>query len=139
MSGYSIDLPHLPNVLDLPTGHELADFFGDVPQSSNQLQLNTDTQTVLGSRSGESDKIKTLRNSIQEIKSDGTLIPLPAQQEHILYETSMYICTHVFYTANMTRMAEVYLWCGDRISESTILETQVHAKRVAREAGVGQK
>ncbi|KAG9977784.1 FMN-dependent dehydrogenase, partial [Aureobasidium melanogenum] len=133
------DLPHLPNILDLPAGRELADFFGDMPQSNNQLQLNTDTQTVLGSRSGESDKIKTLRNSIQEIKPDGTLIPLPAQQEHILYESSMYICTHIFYTANMTRMAEVYLWCGDRISESTILETQVHAKRVAREAGVGQK
>ncbi|KAH0076512.1 hypothetical protein KCU96_g14232, partial [Aureobasidium melanogenum] len=125
--------------LSAKAGRELADFFGDVPQSNNQLQLNTDTQTVLGSRSGESDKIKTLRNSIQEIKSDGTLIPLPAQQEHILYESSMYICTHIFYTANMTRMAEVYLWCGDRISESTILETQVHAKRVAREAGVGQK
>ncbi|KAK6007029.1 hypothetical protein QM012_006037 [Aureobasidium pullulans] len=133
------DLPHLPDMLDLPAAPDLANFFGDVPQSSNQLQLNTDTQTVLGSRSGESDKIKTLRNSIQEIKSDGTLIPLPAQQEHILYESSMYICTHIFYTANMTRMAEVYLWCGDRISESTIQETQVHAKRVAREAGVGQK
>ncbi|KAI4725146.1 hypothetical protein E4T49_07105 [Aureobasidium sp. EXF-10728] len=133
------DLPHLPNMLDLPAGRELADFFGVIPQSNNQLQLNTDTQTVLGSRSGESDKIKTLRNSIQEIKSDGTLIPLPAQQEHILYENSMYICTHIFYTANMTRMAEVYLWCGDRISESTIQETQVHAKRIAREAGVGQR
>ncbi|KAH0362030.1 hypothetical protein KCU65_g8330, partial [Aureobasidium melanogenum] len=125
--------------LSAKAGREMANFFGDVPQSSNQLQLNTDTQTVLGSRSGESDKIKTLRTSIQEIKSDGTLIPLPAQQEHILFESSMYICTHIFYTASMTRMAEVYLWCGDRISESTILETQVHAKRVAREAGVGQK
>ncbi|CAD0106173.1 unnamed protein product [Aureobasidium uvarum] len=128
------DLPHLPNMLDLPAGRDLADFFGYIPHSNNQLQLNTDTQTVLGSRSGESDKIKTLRNSIQEIKSDGTLVPLPAQQEHILYENSMYICTHIFYTANMTRMAEVYLWCGDRISESTIQETQVHAKRLAREA-----
>ncbi|KEQ67640.1 uncharacterized protein M437DRAFT_36463 [Aureobasidium melanogenum CBS 110374] len=133
------DLPHLPNMLDLPAGRELANFFGDVPQSNNQLQLNTDTQTILGSRSGESDKIKTLRTSIKEIKSDGTLIPLPAQQEHILFESSMYICTHIFYTASMTRMAEVYLWCGDRISESTILETQAHAKRIAREAGVGQK
>ncbi|KAI4756007.1 hypothetical protein E4T52_11821 [Aureobasidium sp. EXF-3400] len=91
------------------------------------------------SAKGESDKIKTLRNSIHEIKPDGTMIPLPAQQEHILYENSMYICTHIFYTANMTRMAEVYLWCGDRIAESTIQETQVHAKRVAREAGAGQK
>ncbi|THX02630.1 hypothetical protein D6D17_06076 [Aureobasidium pullulans] len=133
------DLPHLPDMIDLPAGRDLSDFFGEVPKSHNQLQLNTDTQTVLRSRSGESDKIKTLRSSIQEIKSDGTLIPLPAQQEHILYENSMYICTHIFYTANMTRMAEVYLWCGDRISESTIHETQVHAKRIAREAGAGQK
>jgi hypothetical protein len=137
--GYLIDLPHLPNMLDLPAGQDLANFFGDVPQSNNRLQLNTDTQTVLGSRSGESDKIKTLRTSIHEIKSDGTLIPLPAQQDHILYESSMYICTHIFYTANMTRMAEVYLWCGDRIAESTIQETQVYAKRIAREAGAGQK
>lgn len=126
-------------MIDLPAGRDLSDFFGEVPKSHNQLQLNTDTQTVLRSRSGESDKIKTLRSSIQEIKSDGTLIPLPAQQEHILYESSMYICTHIFYTANMTRMAEVYLWCGDRISETTIHETQVHAKRIAREAGAGQK
>ncbi|KAI5195328.1 hypothetical protein E4T39_08262 [Aureobasidium subglaciale] len=133
------DLPNLPNLPDLPAGRELANFFGNVPTSNNQLQLKTDTQTVLHSRPGESDKIKTLRSSIQEIRSDGNLIPLPAQQEHILYESSMYICTHIFYTANMTRMAEVYLWCGDLISESAIRETQVHAKQIAREAGVGQK
>jgi hypothetical protein len=132
-------LPHLPNVPDLPAGRQLNGFFGELPKSHGQLQLNTDTQTVLRSRSGESDKIRTLRASIQEIKSDGTLITLPAQQDHILYEDSMYICTHVFYTANMTRMAEVYLWCGDGISESTIQDTQVHAKRLAREAGEGQK
>ncbi|KAI5272445.1 hypothetical protein E4T47_04285 [Aureobasidium subglaciale] len=133
------DLPNLPNLPNLPAARELANFFGNVPTSSNQLQLKTDTQTVLRSRPGESDKTKTLRYSIQEIKSDGTLIPLPAQQEHILYESSMYICTHIFHTANITRMAEVYLWCGDLISESTIRETQVHAKQVTREAGVGQK
>ncbi|KAI5248368.1 hypothetical protein E4T42_05736 [Aureobasidium subglaciale] len=106
--------------LSAKAARELANFFSNVPTSSNQLQLKTDTQTVLRSRPGESDKTKTLRYSIQEIKSDGTLIPLPAQQEHIL-------------------MAEVYLWCGDLISESTIRETQVHAKQVTREAGVGQK
>ena len=80
-----------------------------------------------------------MRSSISEIKPDGTLVPLPAQQEHILYENSMYICSHIFYTENMTRMAEVYLWCGDGIAESMILDTQIHAKRLAREAGVGQK
>lgn len=86
-----------------------------------------------------SNKIKTLRKSIQEISGDGKLMPMPTQEEHILYENSMYVCTHVFGTASGARVTEVYLWAGVSVAESAIEDAQLFGKRVAKEAGAGPR
>jgi len=132
-----LDLPSIPDPRATDADRCIGAYFGDVPFSSDPLRL--DTESVLMTRPGETGKIKTLRKSIQELTTDGKLMPLPAQEEHILYEDSMYICTHVFGAENGAKVTEVYLWAGAPVSESAIQEAQVVARQIAREAGVGQK
>lgn len=115
----------------------MADYFGDIPSTSEQLLL--DTQSILAAKPSQFGKIKTLRKSIQEIKGDGKLIPLPAQEEYILYENSMYICTHVFGSADGAKMTEVYLWTGAGVPEPAIQDATLFGKKIAKEAGAGQK
>ncbi|KAL1302652.1 hypothetical protein AAFC00_003019 [Neodothiora populina] len=133
----SKDLPSLPDPRVTQTGRCLMDHFGDIPFSDERLRL--DTQAILKARPGETGEIKTLRKTIQEITGDGKLTSLPAQEEHILYEDAMYVCTHVFGTAEGTKVTEVYLWAGNGVSESAIQDAQIFAKRIAKEAGAGQR
>lgn len=132
-----LDLLRVPGSESTKAGNDLVDFFGEVPVSTVGLQVNT--QAILSSKPADLGKIRTLRKSIQEISGDGRLSPLPAQEEYVLYEESMYICTHVFGTPSGGKTVEVYLWAGCGVSESSILDAQVFAKNVAKEAGVGQR
>ena len=95
-----------------------ADIFDEVPNLRNNA--NVDTQAVVNSRASDesSQKIKTLRKQIFEITSNGKSAPVPSQQEHILFEDSLYLCTHIFGSPSCQRMTEVYLWCGDGVSSS---------------------
>ena len=103
--------------------------------SGLKQRITIDTQSVLNSRSSSDDsqKIKTLRKQISEITSNGKSVPVPAQQEHILFEDSLYLCTHVFGTAAGHRTTEVYLWCGDGVASSVVEDAQIFAKRTAKE------
>lgn len=132
-----LDLRSLTEIRATKAGRCLYDYFGDIPTSNAPLRL--DTQAALMSRPGASGKIKTLRKSIHELTGDGKMIPMPAQEEHILYEDSMYVCIHVYGSAECTKVTEVYLWSGLGVSESAIQDAQIFAKRIAKEAGVGQK
>ena len=111
----------------------LAKVFDEHPSSDSNI--NIDTQAVLGSRSfsDSSPKIKTLRRQIFKITDNGKSIPVPSQQEHILLEDSLYVCTHVFGTLAGTRTAEVYLWCGDGVPSSSIEDAQLFAKKIAKD------
>lgn len=111
----------------------LASVFGDV-QNSN-LKINVDAQSVLASRSPNdgSDKIKTLRKQIWELAGHGRSIPVPSHQEHILFEESLYICTHVFGTPSGTRTTEIYLWVGSGVAQSAAEDAQLFARKVAKE------
>lgn len=111
--------------------------FGELPISNSHLDI--DTQAVLAARQDDTSITKTLRKTIQEISGDGKLTPLPAQEEHVLYESCMYICTHIFGSATGARMTEVYLWAGAGVPESSIEDAQLFGKRVAKEAGGGQR
>ncbi|KAJ9628730.1 hypothetical protein H2203_002632 [Taxawa tesnikishii (nom. ined.)] len=118
-------------------GRRLAVMFGELPISNSHLDI--DTQAVLAARQDDTSITKTLRKTIQEISGDGKLTPLPAQEEHVLYESCMYICTHIFGSATGARMTEVYLWAGAGVPESSIEDAQLFGKRVAKEAGGGQR
>ncbi|MCJ1463258.1 hypothetical protein MMC07_001864 [Pseudocyphellaria aurata] len=111
----------------------LVNFFGQT--SSSQPKVNVDTQSVLASCSSHdgSDKIKTLRKQIYEITGGGRLLPVPSQQEHILFEENLYLCTHVFGTAAGTRTTEVYLWYGEGVAPSAAEDAQLFARKVAKE------
>lgn len=111
----------------------LASFFGET--SSSQPKVNIDTQSILASCSSHDgwEKIKTLRRQIYEITGGGKSLPVPAQQEHILFEENLYLCTHVFGTVAGTRTTEVYLWYGEGVAPSAAEDAQLFARKVAKE------
>ena len=111
-----------------------ANIFDEYPISSGNT--NVDTQTAVNCRASDanSQKIKTLRKQIIEVGSNGKSIPVPSQQEHILFEESLYLCTHVFGTPSGQRTTEVYLWCGDGVSSASVEDAQLFAKKVTRDA-----
>ena len=109
----------------------LTGFFRTFPNCSARVDI--DPQLIL--TSGQDDvKTRTLKTQIWEITADMKRQDLPANQEYILYEGSMYLCAHVFEIANTTR-TEVQLWCGDHVPEAAIDDAQGFARKVARENG----
>ena len=87
-----------------------AEVFDEVPKSQKDASLNT--QAVIDSRSLRHSfpKIKTLRKQIVEIVGNCKIVPVPSHLEHVLFEESIYVCTHIFGTQSGQRMTEVYLW-----------------------------
>ncbi|KAI9873476.1 MAG: hypothetical protein M1830_000366 [Pleopsidium flavum] len=108
-----------------------AEFFGEALTSD--VKVDIDAHTILSSKPRESDKIKTLRKQIWEVTGDGKKVPVPSHQEHILFEDSMYLCTHVFGAANGARMTETYLWAGDGVSDSAVQDALLFSRRAAKE------
>lgn len=109
------------------------ELFDEVPHSA--FKVSIDTEAIVKSRKPHSDpdKIKTLRKQIWEVSSGGKLLPVPSHQEHILFEESMYICTHVFGSLAGSRSTETYLWCGDGVSTSAMEDAQLFARKVAKD------
>ena len=123
--------------LKISSPSEAADLFSEIFDTlpSSKQNINVDTQAVLKARASSNDlqKIKTLRKQIFEITDSGRSVPVPAQQEHILFENSIYLCTHVFGTLAGQRTTEVYLWYGDEVTSSAVNDAQIFAKKAAKE------
>ena len=103
--------------------------------SSSGIKARIDVPTLLTSTSGSDGKIKTLRKEIWELSGDGKKTSLASHQEHILFEEKMYLCKHVFGSSTGKRTTEVYLWCGDLVSQSAIEDAQLFARNEAKDAG----
>lgn len=114
-------------------GQLFADFFDDAPVSTGKLDV--DAHAVLTGSPLSTDRVKTARKEIQEITGDGKLSPVPAQEEHILFDNSMYLCTHVFASSNGAKNTEVYLWTGSAVPEPSIEDAQLFARKAARDVG----
>ena len=110
----------------------LTEIFDEPPTSKTNINVNTQAALDMAA-SSDLEKIKTLRKQIFEIADNGKAVPVPAQQEHILFENSLYVCTHVFGTPAGTRTSETYLWCGDGVSSSAIEDAQLFAKKTAKD------
>ncbi|KAL8791826.1 MAG: hypothetical protein Q9195_005562 [Heterodermia aff. obscurata] len=126
----------LPQTNSSPTSqaaHTISDFFGTT--SKSVVKFNIDTQSIISSCSSYQgpEKIKTLRKQIFELGGDGKLLPVPSQQEHILFEENLYLCTHVFGGMSGTRTTEVYLWAGDCVPASAVEDAQIFARKFAKE------
>ena len=110
-----------------------SDFFNEEPKLKGKVDI--DTQAILTKPIETTGKIKTLRKEIWEITADGKKTPVPPQQEHILYENCMYLCSHVFGTSNGKRTTEVYLWYGECVPSSSIEDVQLFCRNTAKDAG----
>ncbi|CAO2652357.1 Nn.00g006400.m01.CDS01 [Neocucurbitaria sp. VM-36] len=121
-----------------PPKHDgmFADFFDEAPVTDRQLPENIDTVQILRSPPldlGPAGKIRTLRKQIQEVTGDGKLSPIPMQEEHVLFQDSMYLCTHVYGDSKGARHTDVYLWAGNGIAEPTLEDAQLFAKNHAKQ------
>ncbi|OCK81601.1 hypothetical protein K432DRAFT_403667 [Lepidopterella palustris CBS 459.81] len=113
-----------------------ADFFDEPPITNGELPSHIDAQEILTSSPinlGPSGKIRTLRKQIQEISGDGKLSHVPMQEEHVLFEESMYLCTHDFGNAKGAKVTEVYLWAGNGVPEATIEDAQLFGRNAAKQ------
>ncbi|KAE9965746.1 hypothetical protein EG328_009424 [Venturia inaequalis] len=90
-----------------------------------------DTISILDSYPVATEKVKTVRKQLQEMTSDGRLSAVPSHQEHILFEDSMYLCTHTF-DANGARLTEVCLWVGSGVPQAAVEDAQLFARTAAR-------
>lgn len=107
----------------------IADFFKSFPNPRDRMDI--DPQLVLAGKLDDT-KIRTVKRQIWEMTGDGKKQELPINQEYVLYEGSMYVCVHLF-EADRINHAEVYLWCGDDVSEAALDDAQLFARKVARE------
>lgn len=78
--------------------------------------------------------MKTVSKQIWQLSGDGRKKNLPSNQEYVLFEEDMYLCVHVFEKGNGVT-TQVYLWCGDGVSEPQVDDVQLFARKVARESG----
>ena len=116
------------------SANALSKYFGELPTPITPIDI--DTPKILESRyQTDANKIKTLRKQIWQVTPDGRKISLAPQQEHILYEDNMYLCTHVFGSATGTRTTETYLWYGDDVSSAAVEDAQLFSRKVAKENG----
>lgn len=122
-----------PSKLTPGADHTFADVFDEPPKSSTKIHF--DTQAVLDecSTGSATSKVQTLRKQIFEIVENGKQVLVPAHQEHILYEDSLYLCAHVFGTLSGTRTAEIYLWYGDGVTPSAVEDAHLFGKKLARD------
>ncbi|KAJ4373212.1 hypothetical protein N0V83_003505 [Neocucurbitaria cava] len=121
-----------------PPKHDgmFADFFDEAPVTDRQLPEHIDTVQILKTPPldlGPAGKIRTLRKQIHEVTGDGKLSPIPMQEEHVLFQESMYLCTHVYGDSKGARHTDVYLWAGNGIAEPTLEDAQLFAKNHAKQ------
>lgn len=121
-----------------PVKHDgmFAEFFDEAPTTEGRLPEAIDTVRILRTPPIDfvpSGKIRTLRKQIQEVTGDGKLAPIPMQEEHILFQDSMYLCTHIFGDPKGAKNTDVYLWAGNGAPEPTIEDVQLFAKNYAKQ------
>ena len=115
------------------TRQMLEDFFDEHPKASDKADI--DAHAVVSSAAGADEKTKTLRMQIWEVNGDGKRQDMPPQQEHILYEESMYLCVHSLEDAKGSKTTEAFLWCGDNVGEAAVDDAQLFCRKIARENG----
>ncbi|KZM20357.1 hypothetical protein ST47_g8529 [Ascochyta rabiei] len=113
-----------------------AEFFDEAPLTEGQLPESIDVVQVLHSPPydlGSSGKIRTQKQQIQEITGDGKMLSIPAHEQHVLFQDSMYVCTHVYSDSKGAKNIDVYLWAGNSVAESNIEDAQLFARNHAKQ------
>jgi hypothetical protein len=110
---------------------QFRDFFDQTPKAHDKADF--DTQAIMSPNKNFGQKMKTLNTTIWEITGNGKKEPMPAQQEHILFEASMYLCVHAFQPESGSKSTEAHLWVGDAVSEAAVEDAQLFCRKNARE------
>lgn len=79
------------------------------------------------------EKVKTLNFELSEITGYGKLNPVPREEQHVLFDESMYLCVHRFKTLSAGETIEVYLWSGVKVAASAVEDAQLFARKTTRE------
>ncbi|KAF2997944.1 hypothetical protein E8E13_005616 [Curvularia kusanoi] len=113
-----------------------ADFFDEAPVTGGRLPETIDTVQVLHSPPfdlGPAGKVRTQRTEIHEITGDGKMLSIAPQEQHMLFQASMYICTHTYSDSKGVKGTDVYLWAGNDVAESNIEDAQLFARNHAKQ------
>ena len=109
----------------------LTSFFDEKPKITDKAEI--DAQVMILNRPSGNTKSKVLKTQIWQINADGKRENPSPKQEHILFEECIYLCVHSFETPTGSVATEVYLWCGDAVSEAAFEDAQLFCRREARE------
>ena len=109
------------------------DFFDERPIITSQPDF--DTIAILEHNPLPTDKITTIRKQMQVVLGDGKLATVPQDQSHILYDDSMYVCSHNFSSSNGSKSTAVYLWAGSNVPSAAVDDAQLFARRAAKDVG----
>lgn len=126
----------LPTPTNVESNELFGDFFDELPVTTGELPSYIDTHQILTSSPfdmGPTGKIRTLRKQILELSGDGKLTPVPMQEEHVLFEECMYLCTHDFGNSKGAKMTEVYLWAGAGVPEGALEDAQLWGRKAAKD------
>ncbi|KAK3065516.1 hypothetical protein LTS18_006227 [Coniosporium uncinatum] len=111
------------------------DFFETAPRMEGGVDI--DTPSIINSYPLDGSTVgKSKSKTVQEITRDGKIVSLPPGQEHILYEDSVYVCTHTYEDTTTHRpTTSVSLWHGHVVPRSSLEDAQLFARKPVREAG----
>ncbi|KAL1651565.1 hypothetical protein SLS61_005518 [Didymella pomorum] len=113
-----------------------AEFFDEAPMTEGQLPESIDTVQVLHSPPfdlGPPGKVRTQKSEFYEITGDGKMLSVATHEQHMLFQDSMYICTHVYTDSKGLKNTDVYLWAGNGVAESNIEDAQLFASSHAKQ------
>lgn len=113
-----------------------AEFFDEAPMTEGQLPESIDAVQVLHSPPhdlGPSGKVRTQKSEFYEITGDGKMLSVATHEQHMLFQDSMYICTHAYTDSKGVKSTDVYLWAGNGVAESNIEDAQLFASSHAKQ------
>lgn len=109
----------------------LTQFFRGPPFRCN---IDFDTMGILTANPASSiEKVKTLSFELSELTGYGKLNPVPREEQHVLFDESIYLCVHRFKTLSAGETTEVYLWSGVNVAASATEDAQLFARKTTRE------
>ncbi|KAI5302880.1 hypothetical protein KEM56_000251, partial [Ascosphaera pollenicola] len=107
-------------------------FFDAPPKAADKIAVDPVPFFERAGEAGE-ERVKTLSTQLWELQGHGKKRSLPVNQEHILFEESMYLLVHTFEDSSGAKAVQTVLWVGDEVNESAFEDAQLFARKVAKE------
>jgi hypothetical protein len=113
-------------------GKAIGAHFPVTPRSTDKADF--DTEAILTLKSAAVDPIRTVSKQVWDVSGDGKQTLLSEEQQHLLFEDTLYLVVHVFESTKTSKKStECYLWTGDSVSSSAAQDAQLFCRKIARE------